>query len=191
MCKDNIPFGHLDCALWIAVLNDDHVILLKERAPHLKKFQVPDSWNDYIQIVSQIRQRATRVCHGCKLSSTQAGVGSSIDAQVETDAKTRCDLCGTSLVALSPPKVARFTLPRAVLTTNQLLAHSAQASAAQRQRTQLQPLSAEGCRNDQFWRPHCRAVRWPVEICLGGTDKLPRLRLNRWRQTVSQRISRL
>jgi len=48
MCTDHIPLGHLDSALWIAVLDDDHMVLLEEGAPHLQKLQVSDRGNDYV-----------------------------------------------------------------------------------------------------------------------------------------------
>lgn len=73
---NHIPFGNLHLARWVSVLNDDHMILLEEWAPHLQKLQVSDGGNDYVQIVAQIRQRASRVSHNGKLSKRQQAIDS-------------------------------------------------------------------------------------------------------------------
>ena len=65
---NHIPFGDLHFARWVAILNDDHMVLFEEWAPHLQELQVSDGGNNYVQIVAQIRQRASRVSHDFKLS---------------------------------------------------------------------------------------------------------------------------
>ena len=57
------PFGHLNGPRWIAVLDDDHVVLLKEGSPHLQELKVANGGNDDIKIFAEIRQGATGVCH--------------------------------------------------------------------------------------------------------------------------------
>ncbi|GER50472.1 zinc finger nuclease 2 [Striga asiatica] len=47
------PFRHLDRLRRVAVLDDDQVVLLEKRPPHLEKIEVPNRGYDDVELVLQ------------------------------------------------------------------------------------------------------------------------------------------
>jgi len=55
-----VTFRDMDLLRWISVLDDDQMVRLKKRPPHLEEIEVSDSRNHDIELIFQQRSRVHR-----------------------------------------------------------------------------------------------------------------------------------
>lgn len=67
-------FRNIDLLRWISILDNDQMIRLKKRPPHLEEIEIPDSRNNDVELICQQRRRIHRHSNSiCRINHDEFG----------------------------------------------------------------------------------------------------------------------